>query len=122
MNRREFLCFGAACLLGVADGKKIVEASYYEPMIYKRFFQFTEYEERPVTDALVIHHTGFFDIGKPTDAQMQAVKELCRWLCKKYGLDPLGKGVIVGQRDLNDTACPGKNLYKRLGEIRRFCV
>ena len=59
MNRREFLCLGAACLLGVADGQKIVEASYYEPMIYKRFFQFTEYEERPVTDALVIHHTGF---------------------------------------------------------------
>ena len=187
MNRREFLCLGAACLLGVADGQKIVEASYYEPMIYKRFFQFTEYEERPVTDALVIHHTGFpdvdkdstaaeihkfhqeerkwagigyhylirkngmieqgrrpaaigahalghnkhslgiclagnFDIGKPTAAQMESVKELCRWLCKKYGLDPLKKGVIVGHRDVNDTTCPGKNLYKRLGEIRRFCV
>ena len=187
MNRREFLCVGAACLLGMLDGQKIVEASYYEPMIYKRFFQFTEYEERPVTDCLVIHHTGFpnvdkdstaaavhkfhqedrkwagigyhylirkdgmieqgrrpqmigahafehnkhsigvclagnFDIGKPTNAQMKAVKELCRWLCRKYGLDPMKKGVIVGHRDVNDTACPGKNLYKRLGEIRRFCV
>gem|GEM_PF-3943676 len=29
MNRREFLCLGAACLLGVADGQKIVEAFYF---------------------------------------------------------------------------------------------
>jgi N-acetyl-anhydromuramyl-L-alanine amidase AmpD len=63
---------------------------------------------------------GNFDIGKPTAAQMNSVKELCRWLCKKYGLDPLEKGVIVGHRDVNDTTCPGKNLYKRLEEIRRF--
>jgi len=30
------------------------------------------------------------------------------------------EGVIVGYRDLNDTACPGKELYKKLGDIRRF--
>jgi hypothetical protein len=51
---------------------------------------------------------------------MASVKELCRWLCRKYGLDPRKKGVIVGHRDLNDTACPGKNLYRKLGDIRRF--
>ena len=53
---------------------------------------------------------------------MDAVKELCRWLCRKYDLDARQKGVIVGHRDLNDTLCPGKHLYKRLGEIRRFCA
>ncbi|MBE6075019.1 MAG: N-acetylmuramoyl-L-alanine amidase [Selenomonas ruminantium] len=188
MNRREFLYYSAALLLGqMAGGPKLAEAAYYEPMIYKRFFQFTEYEERPCTEFLVIHHTGFpnedkdstaaaihefhqkerkwagigyhylirkngmieqgrrpeavgahashynkksvgiclagnFEIGKPTEAQMNAVKELCRWLCRKYDLDARQKGVIVGHRDLNDTLCPGKHLYKRLGEIRRFCA
>ena len=63
---------------------------------------------------------GNFDVGQPTDKQMASVKELCRWLCRKYGLDPRKKGVIVGHRDLNDTACPGKNLYRKLGDIRRF--
>lgn len=188
MNRRDFLYYSAACFMGLLlDGPKIAEAAYYEPMIYKRFFQFTEYEKRSATDFIVIHHTGFpnedkdstaaavhkyhqedrkwagigyhylirkdgmieqgrrpdmvgahalghnknsvgvclagnFDIGKPTQAQMKAVKELCRWLCQKYGLDSTQKGVIVGHRDVNDTACPGKNLYKKLGEIRRFCA
>ena len=186
MNRREFLCLGAACLLGVADGQKIVEASYYEPMIYKRFFQFTEYEERPVTDALVIHHTGFpdvdkdstaaeihkfhqeerkwagigyhylirkdgmieqgrrpdmvgahayghnknslgiclagnFNLAKPTGAQMASLCQLAAWLCQEYKLNPLKRGVIVGHRDLNDTDCPGKNLYSLLKGVRQSC-
>ena len=50
---------------------------------------------------------------------MEAAKELVAWLCAKYGLDSLKKGVIVGHRDLNDdTACPGDALYRRLDEIR----
>ena len=188
MDRREFLRQSAVCLLGLMMGEwklSEVEAAYTEPMIYKRFFDFTEYKDRKATEFIVIHHTGFpgvdkdstaaaihkyhqehngwagigyhylirkdgmieqgrqpvkvgahaqdnnetsigvclagnFEIGKPTEQQMAAVKELCYWLCRKYGLDPMKKGVIVGHRDLNDTACPGKNLYKRLGEIRRF--
>ncbi|WP_029544044.1 peptidoglycan recognition family protein [Selenomonas sp. AB3002] len=188
MDRREFLRQSAVCLLGLMIGEwklSEVEAAYTEPMIYKRFFDFTEYKDRKATEFIVIHHTGFpgvdkdstaaaihkyhqehngwagigyhylirkdgmieqgrqpvkvgahaqdnnetsigvclagnFEIGKPTEQQMAAVKELCYWLCRKYGLDSRKKGVIVGHRDLNDTACPGKNLYKRLGEIRRF--
>ena len=188
MDRREFLRQSVACLLGLMVGKwKLpeVEAACTEPMIYKRFFDFTEYKDRKATAFIVIHHTGFpgvdkdstaaaihkyhqehngwagigyhylirkdgmieqgrqpgkvgahaqdnnetsigvclagnFEIGKPTEQQMAAVKELCYWLCRKYGLDSMKKGVIVGHRDLNDTACPGKNLYKKLGEIRRF--
>jgi N-acetyl-anhydromuramyl-L-alanine amidase AmpD len=73
-------------------------------------------------NSLGICLAGNFDIGKPTAAQMDAVKELCRWLCQKYKLDPLRKGTIVGHRDLNDTACPGKRLYRRLEEIRWFCA
>lgn len=157
-----------------------------EPMIYKRFLDFKEYEWRPSTDFIVIHHTGFpgedkdstvseihkfhqetngwagagyhylirkngiieqgrrpdmvgahalhynktsigiclagnFDIGTPTRAQMASVQELTLWLCKKYKIDPDKKGAILGHRDLNDTSCPGDNLYQDLDEIREYC-
>ena len=189
-NRREFLKAGFFGFLGLVLGKDLLihaEAACCEPMIYKRFLRFTEYEERKVTEVLVIHHTGIpgvdkdstaadihkyhqevngwagigyhyliqkngmieqgrrpnavgahayehnktsigiclagnFTLGKPTAAQMDSVKELCAWLCRKYGLDPTRKGVIVGHQDLNDDAdCPGMHLYKRLPEIRQFC-
>lgn len=193
MKRRDFLRLAGAAILGLAAANPLDENAAlakmiegWEPPIYKRFFRFTEYEERPATDMIVIHHTGFpdadkdstaaaihkfhqetngwagigyhyiirkdgmieqgrlpnmvgahayghnknsvgislagnFEIGKPTDAQMESVKILTAWLCQKYGLNPMQKGVIVGHRDLNDTACPGDALYRRLNEIRKFC-
>ena len=62
---------------------------------------------------------GNFNIGEPTEAQMQSVETLIGWLCRKYSLDPLKRGVIIGHRDLNDTSCPGENFYERLSHIRR---
>ena len=193
MKRREFLRLALSAAAGIAfpavfAGEALAGAARedldWTPPIYKRFLSFTEYENRPGTDVIVIHHTGFpgadkdsaadaihkyhqeangwagigyhylirkdgmieqgrrpptvgahvwqhnqnsvgvclagnFDLGRPTAAQMDAVKELVAWLCVKYGLDPLKKGVIVGHRDLNDdTACPGDALYRRLDEIR----
>ena len=187
MNRREFVRKSVLCLLGMMawDANWPEAEACREPMIYKRFLRFTEYEYRKATEYIVIHHVGIpdvdkdsaataihkyhqehngwsgigyhylirkdgtieqgrlpemvgrhayehnqtsvgvclagnFDVGQPTDKQMASVKELCRWLCRKYGLEPRKKGVIVGHRDLNDTACPGKNLYRKLGDIRRF--
>ena len=167
----------------VEAGSKLETA---EPMIYKRFLDFKEYEWRPSTDFIVIHHTGFpdedkdstineihkfhqetngwagagyhdlirkngiieqgrrpdmvgahalhynktsigiclagnFDIGSPTRAQMAAVQELTLWLCSKYKIDPNKKSAILGHRDLNDTSCPGDNLYRELEEIRDYC-
>ena len=64
---------------------------------------------------------GNFDFVKPDHVQMDSLKLLTAWLCQKYKLDPMKRGVIVGHRDLNDTDCPGKNLYPKLGEIRRYC-
>lgn len=64
---------------------------------------------------------GNFDIGKPTAAQFDSLKLLTAWLCQRHNLDPMRKGVIVGHKDLNDTACPGKNLYSRLEELRYWC-
>ena len=191
ITRRKFLqqllamgglmLFAPAATIGEA-GKEIITSR--TPPIYKRFLQFTEYDERPETECIVIHHTGFpnvdkdsiaeaihkyhqetngwagigyhylirkdgmieqgrrpamigahayqhnknsvgiclagnFDIGKPTAAQMEAVKEMVTWLSVKYQINPLKKGAVVGHRDLNDTSCPGENLYRRLDEIRR---
>lgn len=64
---------------------------------------------------------GNFNLGKPNYEQMESLKLLTAWLCQKYSLNPLRKGVIVGHRDLNDTDCPGKNLYSRLDEVRYWC-
>ena len=64
---------------------------------------------------------GNFEVAKPNREQMDSLKLLTAWLCQKYKLNPMRKGVIVGHRNLNDTACPGENLYKRLDEIRRYC-
>lgn len=190
MDRRKFLqilAMGAAEMF-LSDEKAF--ANYvletWEPPIRKLFLQFTEYELRPSTEMIVVHHAGFpdgdkdssaeeihkfhqevngwagigyhyvirkdgrieqgrrpqmvgahalhhnknsvgicvagnFDVAKIQSAQMDSLKLLTAWLCQRYKLNPMAKGVIVGHRDLNDTACPGKNLYPKLDELRRWC-
>ena len=188
MNRRKFLQMTGAALVGAWMMPLAARAEHFpgwEPMIYKRFFSFTEYEKRPGTEVIVVHHAGMskdkdttaaaihkfhqetngwagigyhylirkdgmieqgrlpdmigahayghnknsvgiclagnYDIGKPPEIQVDALKELTAWLCRKYGINPWKDGAIVGHRDVCDTACPGKNLYKRLDELRAFC-
>ena len=189
MDRRKFLKAMALAATGIFLNDK--EAAAYiletwEPPIRKLFLRFTEYEERPTTEMIVIHHAGFpdgdkdssaeeihkfhqevngwagigyhyvirkdgtieqgrrpkavgahayqhnknsvgicvagnFELVKVPSVQLDSLKLLTAWLCQKYKLNPMQRGVIVGHRDLNDTACPGENLYKKLGEIRRYC-
>lgn len=64
---------------------------------------------------------GNFNLAKPNREQIASLKLLTAWLCQKYKLNPMKKGIIVGHRNLNDTTCPGDNLYKKLDEIRRYC-
>ena len=189
MDRRKFLrvlALGATSLfLGDKEAAAYI-LDTWEPPIRKLFLRFTEYEERPSTEMIVIHHAGFpdadkdssaeeihkfhqeingwagigyhyvirkdgtieqgrkplavgahayqhnknsvgicvagnFDIGKPNREQMDSLKLLTAWLCQRYKLNPMKKGVIVGHRNLNDTKCPGDNLYSKLDEIRRYC-
>lgn len=189
MDRRKFLrvlALGATSLfLGDKEAAAYI-LDTWEPPIRKLFLRFTEYEERPSTEMIVIHHAGFpdadkdssaeeihkfhqevngwagigyhyvirkdgtieqgrkplavgahayqhnknsvgicvagnFDIGKPNREQMDSLKLLTAWLCQRYKLNPMKKGVIVGHRNLNDTDCPGDNLYSKLDEIRRYC-
>ena len=55
---------------------------------------------------------GNFEIEQPTDSQLKSLSELLQHLKQKYG-----NVQIVGHRDLNATACPGKNLYSKLGSV-----
>lgn len=55
---------------------------------------------------------GNFEIEQPTDNQLKSLSELLQHLKQKYG-----NVQIVGHRDLNATACPGKNLYSKLGSV-----
>lgn len=53
---------------------------------------------------------------KPSTFQVQSVKKLTSWLCKKYGIK---KSRIYGHRDLKATKCPGDHLYEVVKEMRR---
>ncbi|MGC9535415.1 FG-GAP-like repeat-containing protein [Streptomyces sp. UG1] len=80
--------------------------------------------------------------GRPSRAAMESVARVAAWKLGQYGGDPNGKvtltakgntGVwnegeqatlnqIMGHRDAYATACPGANLYSKLGEIRRYAA
>jgi hypothetical protein len=80
---------------------------------------------------------GNLDTVQPTQATLDALPKIVAYKLAAYGRDPMGwtdvksEGsdkfpagkvvtlpVIDGHRDTNDTACPGRNLYAQLGNIR----
>ena len=65
-----------------------------------------------------INIVGNFETNMPTDAQMDAASRLIARLCQLYQLRP-GEAAILGHRDLNDTLCPGQNLYDLLPSLRQ---
>ncbi|WP_247706106.1 FG-GAP-like repeat-containing protein [Streptomyces liliiviolaceus] len=78
--------------------------------------------------------------GKPTRAALESVARVAAWKLGQYGGDPGGQvtltaaddtgvwksgqqatlNTISGHRDGFATECPGKNLYSKLSEIRRY--
>lgn len=64
-----------------------------------------------------INVTGNFEWEKPTPYQLKSLVNLVTALCRIYNLDP-NMHTVVGHRDVNDTACPGRNLYAKLPDIR----
>ena len=63
-----------------------------------------------------IHVCGNFEIGEPTDAQIESLAMLLANLCTDYGLT-IDRDHIVGHRELMSTACPGRNLFSQLDTI-----
>lgn len=63
-----------------------------------------------------IHVCGNFEIGEPTDAQIESTAMLLANLCTDYGL-PIDRDHIAGHRELMGTACPGSNLFAQMDEI-----
>ncbi|MCX4905942.1 FG-GAP-like repeat-containing protein [Streptomyces sp. NBC_00878] len=78
--------------------------------------------------------------GKPSRAALESVARVAAWKLGQYGGNPSGQvtltaaadtgvwkagqqatlNTISGHRDGFATACPGKNLYTKLSEIRRY--
>jgi hypothetical protein len=81
---------------------------------------------------------GNFELARPSDDVLDAVAAVAAWKLRPYDRDPLGNvrvrsegsdrfrrgrkvrlPTIDGHRDTNQTACPGRHLYRHLPEIRR---
>lgn len=72
----------------------------------------TEYD--PTGHALVVVE-GSFGTDEPTDAQVESLKAMVKWLTKKY---KVSGEKIKGHKDYAETACPGSNLEKLFPQLR----
>lgn len=71
---------------------------------------------------------GNFESAAPTQKALDSLTQLLAWKAAKLRLDPMGKDqfgttptnlmVISGHRDVNATACPGREMYALLPDIR----
>jgi len=59
---------------------------------------------------------GNFNNENPTFFQLKSLKKFLNYLQKKY---KISKSKLHGHRDFKATACPGKNLYKRIPGLRK---
>ena len=60
---------------------------------------------------------GNFEEELPTDSQMTSTIQLLSVLCQMYSLSP-NESTLLAHRDLNETACPGENVYQKLPYLR----
>ncbi|MFS3128170.1 FG-GAP-like repeat-containing protein [Nocardioides sp. Bht2] len=74
---------------------------------------------------------GNFDITKPSEPMVQAYGALMAWKLALHGVDAASTKQVVGSktfkainghRDAGSTACPGKYLYARIGDIRKLAA
>lgn len=94
--------------------------------------------DRPVVGAHTLNYNdyafamsaiGNFDTKQPTSAMVEAYGALMAWKLSLHGVDAsasrqavgaMSFPAINGHRDAAATACPGRYLYARLGDIRRI--
>lgn len=96
--------------------------------------------DRPVVGAHTLNYNdhafamsaiGNFDLKQPSSAMVQAYGALFAWKLSLHGVDasavgqPVGSRsfpAVNGHRDAAATACPGRHLYARIGDIRRLAA
>ncbi|CAN5215061.1 hypothetical protein BH09SUM1_BH09SUM1_08370 [soil metagenome] len=57
----------------------------------------------------LINCYGNYQVAEPNEKQLESIAELMAWAAYENHIDPIK---IFGHRDLAETDCPGKNLYK----------
>jgi N-acetylmuramoyl-L-alanine amidase len=67
------------------------------------------------TGTIGICVTGNFENQKLLEKQIHTLVQVLASVCRRYKLDASD---IIGHRDVNQTSCPGKNLYAKLPDIR----
>jgi len=85
------------------------------------------------TGAVGVALLGTFEYGtRPTSAAVESLVDLLAWKASAHAIDPTGTmtaerfssseartvGAISGHRDYKSTACPGKDFYAMLGDVR----
>ena len=79
--------------------------------------------------AFAMSAIGNFETRRPTDAMVEAYGSLMAWKLSLHGVDASATKQVVGpdtfpaingHRDAGSTACPGRYLYARIGDIRRL--
>lgn len=65
--------------------------------------------------AVGIENEGTYGSTIPPTAQWVRLREMCAYVCGRYGIEPTE---IYGHRDHRDTACPGDRLYRLLPQLR----
>jgi len=65
---------------------------------------------------LLVMCEGNFQEQRPSAAQVGALVDVLAWGVERYGV---GVRTIRGHLEYADTACPGRALQRRLGEVRR---
>ena len=67
------------------------------------------------TNSVGISLAGNFETSEPTQAQMNTLNIKLREVVTRYNIPQQN---VVGHRDMKATACPGKNLYSKLQDIK----
>ena len=71
---------------------------------------------RLYNDAFIgIENEGNYELDTPPQELFDSLKDLYTFICAQYGISVLK---ILGHKILNDTACPGKNLFGQLSALR----
>jgi N-acetyl-anhydromuramyl-L-alanine amidase AmpD len=65
--------------------------------------------------AIGIENEGTYTAVDPPLAQWNRLRDLCAWICNRYGIRPTE---LYGHRDFKNTACPGDRLYAQLPRLR----